>query len=698
MKNIVIVLPTYNERENIGKLLQVIMYQRHSMPLVNLSVLVVDDSSPDGTADVVRGYMRIYPNNIHLLLGQKKGLGAAYIRGFMHAMDTLRADVVFEMDADFSHDPNDIPRFIKEIGDGADFVIGSRYIKGGSIPDTWSKLRRLNSLWGNIFARKIAGITGVTDCTGGFRAIRASLLRQINFKKMQVAGYAFQINVLHEAISKGAIVQEIPIVFIDRKKGESKIRIADIAEFVVSTFMLRFLPIRLLVNYSTQIAVSLSLIIISFGIIYFTHLTTLSVFITIFLGLSLIMIVQGIFNLISMLYAWENPEYADEHKSPTTYIPPEYSFTAVVPARHEASVIRDTIATIDRIDYPEHLKETLIVCQHDDRETISAAHEAISATGKSNIKLVTFTGHPINKPHSLNVGLAQASNNVIVIFDAEDEPHTDIYRIANTVMVKKRADVLQSGVQLMNYNSRWFSTLNVLEYFFWFKSTLQFFAKNSVIPLGGNTVFFKKRWLDKVGGWDEECLTEDGEIGLRLSMAGAKIRVVYDEEHATREETPMNLSTFVKQRTRWNQGFLQIILKGDWMGLPLKQQLIASYILLWSAMQAVIFLLVPVSAYLLLSVKLPVIFAILMNIPLYILLLQIVVLNVGLFEFTRDYKLPYKWYSPISVTVMFFPYQIVLGYSALRAIYRQLKGSEAWEKTIHLNLHRETLEIRPIWS
>jgi glycosyltransferase XagB len=698
MKKIVIVLPTYNERENIGKLLQVIMYQRHSLPFAHLSVLVVDDSSPDGTAEVVREYARIYPDNIHLLSGQKRGLGAAYIRGFRYAMREMQADVLFEMDADFSHDPNDIPRFVKAIADGADFVIGSRYMKGGSIPDTWSKLRRLNSMWGNIFARKIAGITGVTDCTGGFRAIRASLLRQINFKRMTVAGYAFQINLLHEAIEKGAIVREIPIVFIDRQKGESKIRFSDISEFVVSTFMLRFLPVRLLVNYSTQIAVSLSLIIISFGIIYFTHLTTQSVFITLFFGLSLIMIIQGIFNLISMLYAWEDPLYADEHKSPTQYIPPKYAFTALVPARHEASVVRDTIAAIDRINYPEHLKETLIICQSDDRATMSAVSEAIALTGKENIRLVTFSGFPVNKPHSLNVGLARVSKNVVVVFDAEDEPHADIYRIANTVMVKKKADVLQSGVQLMNYNSRWFSTLNVLEYFFWFKSTLQFFAKNSVIPLGGNTVFFKKKWLLKVGGWDETCLTEDGEIGLRLSMAGARIRVVYDEEHATREETPTDLATFIRQRTRWNQGFLQIILKGDWMGLPIKQQLMAGYILLWSAMQAVIFLLVPVSAYLLLSVKLPVIFAIIMNIPLYILLLQIVVLNVGLFEFTRDYKLPYKWHSPFMVTVMFFPYQIILGYSALRAIYRQLKGSEGWEKTLHLNLHREPLDLRPIWS
>ena len=139
---VVIILPTYNERGNIVALLASLQGQfgrlHHDM-----HVLVVDDNSPDGTADLVREAMRQYPN-VHLITGEKAGLGAAYIRGMQHALNELHADVVFEMDADFSHDPADVPRLLAELENSADFVIGSRHVKGGSIPAEWSLLRKLN--------------------------------------------------------------------------------------------------------------------------------------------------------------------------------------------------------------------------------------------------------------------------------------------------------------------------------------------------------------------------------------------------------------------------------------------------------------------------------------------------------------------------------------------------------------------------
>lgn len=234
MKNVVVVLPTYNEKDNIGKILEAIYAQRTRLNGINLSVLVVDDSSPDGTADIVRSYQKAYPN-LQLLKGKKQGLGTAYIRGFKYAMSRMKADVVFEMDADFSHDPNDISRLAVEIFYGNDFVIGSRYIPGGSIPNHWSKLRVANSKWGNIFARHVAGLGKIKDCTSGFRAIKVDLLRKIKLNKLNVKGYAFQINLLHAAIKNGAKVTEVPINFKDRVKGESKLKIGDIAEFVVNS-------------------------------------------------------------------------------------------------------------------------------------------------------------------------------------------------------------------------------------------------------------------------------------------------------------------------------------------------------------------------------------------------------------------------------------------------------------------------------
>jgi len=254
------VLPTYNESTNIGPLLAALQEQFVRIPNQEMHILVVDDSSPDGTADVVRDAQRDMAN-VHLLIGQKKGLGAAYIRGISHALEHLDAQAVMEMDADFSHKPEDIPRLLINIEYGADFVIGSRYVPGGTIPSEWTLYRRANSLFGNIVARYIAGLYRVRDCTAGFRAIRASLLQRIDLPQLRVQGYAFQVALLHAAVIAGAKVVEIPVDFVDRTRGESKLGIRDIAEFVLNACWLRFQTsktfIKFLVVGASGVAVNL---------------------------------------------------------------------------------------------------------------------------------------------------------------------------------------------------------------------------------------------------------------------------------------------------------------------------------------------------------------------------------------------------------------------------------------------------------
>ncbi len=205
----------------------------------NMSILVVDDNSPDGTADIVRAASSKAPN-VFLLTGEKCGLGAAYIRGMKHAIAVLHADVVMEMDSDFSHKPEDVPRLIEAIDQGADFVIGSRYVPGGRIPKDWGLLRRMISKWGNVFARYVAGVYRVRDCTAGFRAIRADIIKRIDLDAFRVRGYAFQISLLHEAIVNGANVREIPVHFVDRKRGNTKMGISDIGEFMLNAWWIRF--------------------------------------------------------------------------------------------------------------------------------------------------------------------------------------------------------------------------------------------------------------------------------------------------------------------------------------------------------------------------------------------------------------------------------------------------------------------------
>lgn len=693
--HVVIVLPTYNERDNIGRLLKKILNQAIYLQNARLSVLVVDDSSPDGTDKIVFEYAKKYPN-IHLLKGQKQGLGSAYIRGFKYAIRHMKADIVFEMDADFSHDPSMISFFVYEIQKGNDFVIGSRYIEGSSIPNNWPLLRKLNSKWGNLFARHIAGLGSVQDCTSGYRAIRTSLLKKINLNKLKAKGYAFQIDLLHKAIKNNARISEVPIQFTDRVFGNSKLRKRDIAEFILNSFMIRM-------PYLLHVGVVIMTAIVAFTAFMFGNFVALaliavqgtmqisvdSIIIAGLLILSALMVCQSIFSLYLMMYGWEDVDRIEKDKLPEQYAQPKYSFSALVPVRHEEHVIGDTIRAVAKINYPEHLKETLIIVRVDDEKTRARAEQVIKQLNKPNVKLVLFGDLPINKPHSLNIGLSHATKDVVVIFDAEDQPSRAIYSIANTQMLSKNLDVLQSGVQLMNFKSNWFSTLNVLEYFFWFKSALHYFAKQGIIPLGGNTVFFKRNLLNKTGGWDEECLTEDADIGIRMSAAGAKIGVTYDERHTTQEETPHSLESFIKQRTRWNQGFMQILMKGDWKALPtLLQRLLAVYILVIPQLQVFFLLMLPVSIFLAFVLNLPVLFAMITFIPLLLLILQLVAYNIGLYEFTKGYGVKYPITVPFVVFLSFYPYLLLLGISALRSLIRIVTKNSDWEKTMHLNAHR----------
>jgi dolichol-phosphate mannosyltransferase len=236
--SVVLVIPTYNERGNIGPLIDRLQGVFASLTH-EMQILVVDDHSPDGTAGEVRE-RQLRASNVHLLEGEKRGLGAAYIRGIRHAVDVLHADAVFEMDADFSHQPSDVPRLLAALDQGADVVIGSRYVAGGTVSGQWSLRRRLISRCGNVAARYIAGLYRVHDCTAGFRGIRASVLRRIDISRIRVQGYAFQIALLHAATVAGATVAELPVGFADRALGESKLGIKDVVEFVSSALWIRF--------------------------------------------------------------------------------------------------------------------------------------------------------------------------------------------------------------------------------------------------------------------------------------------------------------------------------------------------------------------------------------------------------------------------------------------------------------------------
>lgn len=220
---IVIISPTYNEHDNISKMIPLL--EEEILPKIkhhDVRILVVDDKSPDGTADVVKSFMEKW-KNIELLSGEKKGLGAAYVRGMRHAMDEMKADAVMEFDSDFQHNPHDIPRLIEAMDDGADYVIGSRYIEGGSIPKAWGLDRKFLSVFGSLFTRVVWLNFSIHDMTSGFKLTKTSYLKKVDLDHLLSYQFAYKMHILHDVVKLGAKVKEVPISFLEREKGTSKI-------------------------------------------------------------------------------------------------------------------------------------------------------------------------------------------------------------------------------------------------------------------------------------------------------------------------------------------------------------------------------------------------------------------------------------------------------------------------------------------
>jgi cellulose synthase/poly-beta-1,6-N-acetylglucosamine synthase-like glycosyltransferase len=409
--------------------------------------------------------------------------------------------------------------------------------------------------------------------------------------------------------------------------------------------------------------------------------------------LSLIISAQAGYTIYLMLYAWRRADTYAAAQAPRIFRVPSVSFTVLLPARHEEEVIGETIKRVMRANYPLRLLEAMVICEVHDTGTIATAQAAIdelAAQGVFGARVITFNDKPINKPHGLNKALPLIRHDVVTIFDAEDGIHPDIFNVINTVMLNEGVRVVQSGVQLMNFDSTWFSAHNVLEYYFWFKSRLHWHASSGMTPLGGNTIFFNSDLLREIGGWDETNLTEDADIGIRLSSMGERVRVVYDDLYVTQEETPPNLKGFIKQRTRWNQGFLQTLGKGSWRTVPrLRNRLMAIYILAFPFIQAVLALYVPVSLLMMFLIKLPILATLLLLLPAYLLLAHALLSVVGLAEFTRAHQLRARWYAPLQLLATYLPYQWALGYAALRAASRELRGQTNWEKTAHVGAHRQ---------
>lgn len=232
MARTLVIIPTYNEIENLPRLLD-----RIDATKLGVDVMIVDDGSPDGTGQWVKDRLETRKNLRLIQREGKQGLGSAYVRGFRYAIEN-GYDFAFEMDADFSHDPDHLPLFLEEIQSN-DLVLGSRYVKGVTVIN-WPMSRLLLSYFANVYARWATGLP-VQDTTGGFKCFRVSALKSLDLSKIRSDGYSFQIEVTYKLWKKGFRIREIPIIFMDRTAGVSKMSSKIIKEALFLLIRLRFL-------------------------------------------------------------------------------------------------------------------------------------------------------------------------------------------------------------------------------------------------------------------------------------------------------------------------------------------------------------------------------------------------------------------------------------------------------------------------
>ena len=234
-----VILPTYNEVENVTQVIPAVFEQAAKISGSHeLHVLVVDDDSPDGTHAAVKKLQRQY-KNLHVIGGMKRGLGDAYKRGIKYALKHLSPDVIIQMDADGQHDPEKLPQFIALSNSGISLVIGSRLAPGGETPD-FSLWRKFLSHFGNWLIRSLGGVRKIHDCTSGYRCIKADVVKKCDLTRLSTRGYSFQSSLLSELLRNNATFIEIPILFKPRMHGISKLAFRDQLEFLLNIVKIRF--------------------------------------------------------------------------------------------------------------------------------------------------------------------------------------------------------------------------------------------------------------------------------------------------------------------------------------------------------------------------------------------------------------------------------------------------------------------------
>ncbi|HZG04851.1 MAG TPA: glycosyltransferase [Streptomyces sp.] len=408
---------------------------------------------------------------------------------------------------------------------------------------------------------------------------------------------------------------------------------------------------------------------------------------------SCVLLVAAALQLWWMMHAWRTPDTLRR----TTFREPDgahhHFFSLLVPARHEERVLGHTVEQMLRCEHPNF--EIILIVGHDDPGTAAIAHR-LAADHPDRVRVVVDTHEAKNKPRAMNTALPHCRGDIVGVFDAEDIVHPELLTHVDAAFRSTGADVVQAGVQLINYESSWYSVRNCLEYFFWFRSRLHLHAAKGFIPLGGNTVFVRTELLRATGGWDGDCLAEDCDLGVRLSSNGARTVVAYEAGLVTREETPDSLGGLFKQRTRWNQGFLQVLRKGEWRRLPWRQRMLARFTLWTPFFQAFTGLMTAIGLLIALVGGIPLPISLFAWLPVLPMGVMLVFECVGLHDFGRQYGFrvgPVHYVRLVAGTPL---YHLVLAAAAARAVWREYTGRTDWELTRHVGAHLGRDERVPV--
>ncbi|MFR9776355.1 glycosyltransferase [Micromonospora sp. MS34] len=438
-------------------------------------------------------------------------------------------------------------------------------------------------------------------------------------------------------------------------------------------------------------------------------------------AVSLFMLVVAVTTLAFQLYKWWLPE----HNDPDRYGEPDeprLPGVILVPMRHEEAVAGHTLERLANLHHPDYVVMP-IIDHPDDPGTAAIAHEkAARYPGRVLVAPYPEDTDVHNKPIGLNAAVRELDRRRIRyewigVADAEDLFHPELLRMVDYRFRRTGAGIVQCGVQLMNFSadartlplpagrlprlrrwllantSGWWRAANVLEYYKWFQSRLKLQAATKVMPLGGNTVFFRREFLDALrrrygAYWDEDCLTEDCKIGMVASVLGYDVDVVYVDEMVTREETPDTLRGLVRQRVRWMQGFIQVFTEREWLALPrASQKVLAVYVLGFQFFQAFSVVFAPVALALALAHKSPVVVALLASVPLGISLLTIALDVLMLHQFGRTFGQKVRLRDHLGVVLGGYPYQAVLSVAGVWALLRHVLGRTNWVKTAHSGAH-----------